>query len=301
MTMSTKNTEVMNAAGGEIVLYQPDESVKLEVRLEGETVWLTQVQMVELFRTTKQNISLHIGNIYKEGELDESSTVKEYLTVQNEGGRSIRRRVKIYNLDVIISVGYRIKSQVGTRFRIWATGVLKDYLLRGYSVNRQLVAMQERVDERFQAIQSQIDEQRDKVEFLVKIHDRPTEQLFPTGCVFDAYSFMADLIRSAKERVVLVDNYCDDKTLTLLDHRASGVECTIHTTFNKTIKEALEKHNAQCEPIRKIQLPHKIHDRFLILDQQVYLLGTSLKDMGHTLSAVILTGFTAQEILEKLG
>jgi len=282
------------------VLYQPDESIKLEVRLEQDSVWLSQAQMAELYGTQRQAITKHIRNIYEVHELESEATSSILELVQKEGSRFVKRKTEFYNLDVIISVGYRVNTSRGIQFRRWANTVLKDYLLRGYSVNRQLVALQERTDERFQVMQSQIDEQKDKVDFLVKIHDRPTEQLFPTGCVFDAYSFMAELIRSAKEKIVLVDNYCDDKTLTLLDHRASGVECTIHTTFNKTIEDALEKHNAQCEPIQKIQLPQKIHDRFLIVDNQVYLLGTSLKDMGHTLSAVILTGFTAEEILEKL-
>ena len=285
---------------GEIVLYQPDENITLEVKLEQDTVWLSQAQMVELFQTTKQNVSLHINNIFKEGELTPVSTVKEYLTVQKEGRRTVRRKVAYYNLDVIISVGYRVKSQRGTQFRIWATSVLKQHLLQGYTINRQLIALQQHVDDRLLRIEDRLQQNEEQVAFLVHTHQQPQEELFATGCMWDAYSFITNLIRSAKEQVILIDNYCNDKTLTILDQRAVDVKATIHTTYNKIYNDALEAHNSQQSPIQSIQLPHKIHDRFLIIDQQVYLLGNSLKDMGHTLSASILTGFTPEEVLSKL-
>jgi len=317
MAKDNNNFELRSTDGSQIVLYQPDETLSLEVKLEQETVWLNRQQMAELFDRDVKTIGKHINNALRE-ELAPGATLANNATV---GAKSATTQpsdnpvvakfattatdgkiyqVEYYNLDVILSVGYRVKSIRGIQFRRWANTILKDYLLRGYSINRQLIALQERTDERFIDLQQQLNEQKDKVEFLVNIHNRPTENLFDTGCAWDAYSCMASLIRSAKEQVILIDNYCDDKTLTLLDHRASGILCTIHTTFNKIIEDALEKHNSQCEPIQRVQLPHKIHDRFLIIDTQVYLLGNSLKDMGHTLSAVILTGFTPEEVISKL-
>lgn len=292
--------EIIPINEAEVVLYQPDENISLEVKLEQDTVWLSQAQMVELFQTTKQNVSLHINNIFKEGELTSSSTVKEYLTVQKEGNRSVKRKVAYYNLDVIISVGYRVKSQRGTKFRIWATNILRQYLLKGYSINQQLIALQQHVDDRLLRIEDRLQQNEEQVAFLVHTHQQPQEELFATGCMWDAYSYIANLIRSAKEQVILIDNYCNDKTLTLLDQRAKDVKATIHTTYNKIYNEALSAHNSQQTPIQSIQLPHKIHDRFLIIDKQVYLLGNSLKDMGHTLSAAILTGFTPEEVLAKI-
>ena len=285
---------------GEIVLYQPDANITMEVRLEQETVWLTQAQMVELFKSTKQNISLHINNIYKEGELTQVSTVKDYLTVQTEGGRTVKRTLRYYNLDVIISVGYRVKSQVGTRFRQWANQVLKQHLLNGYSVNRHLIALQQQVDSRFEALEHRVDEQQQQVEFLVDMHRQPEERIFSTGCVFDAWEYVAALVREAKNRIVLIDNYCDERTLTLLSKRQSNVECTIYTRFNEAFDTDLEKHNRQYPAIKKVQLPQKEHDRFLIIDDTVYILGDSLKNLGHSMTTVLKTSFTVEEILEKL-
>ena len=294
------NVEKTGVTDGEIVLYQPDENVRIEVRLEQETVWLTQSQMVELFKSTKQNISLHINNIYKEGELMQVSTVKDYLTVQAEGGRTVKRTLRYYNLDVIISVGYRVKSQVGTRFRQWANQVLKQHLLNGYSINRQLIALQERTDERFMDIQQQLSEQKQQVEFLVDMHRQPEDRLFPTGCVFDAWEYISALVRAAKSKIVLIDNYCDERTLILLSKRHMDVECTIYTRFNEAFDTDLEKHNRQYPAIKKVQLPQKEHDRFLIIDDTVYILGDSLKNLGHSMTTVLKTSFTVEEIFEKL-
>lgn len=303
MSDGIQTIQTITPSGGEIVLYQPDDTTSLEVQLEQNTVWLSQTQMVELFQTSKQNVSLHIGNIFKEGELQPELVVKESLTTTPHGaipGKFQQKKVKLYNLDVIISLGYRVKSVRGTQFRIWATNVLRDHLLKGYSVNHQLIALQQHVDDRLLRIEDRLQQNEDQVAFLVHTHQQPQEELFATGCMWDAYSFISNLIRSAKEQVILIDNYCNDKTLTLLDQRAKDVKATIHTTYNNAYNEALEAHNNQQSPIQSIQLPHKIHDRFLIIDSQVYLLGNSLKDMGHTLSAAILTGFTPEEVLSKL-
>ena len=283
---------------GEVVLYNVDETISIEVNLKRETVWLTQQQIADLFGTKRPAITKHLNNIYQSGELDKISTCSILEHMGNDGKQHYT--TTYYNLDVIISVGYRVNSINATSFRRWATNVLRAYLLKGYSVNHQLIALQERTDERLMNLQQQLNEQRDKVDFLVNIHRQPEQSLFATGCMWDAYAYMASIIRSAKRQVILIDNYCNDKTLTLLDQRNEGVSCTIYTTFNKIIEDALDQHNAQFAPICRVQLPHKIHDRFLIIDQQVYLLGNSLKDMGHTLSAAILTGFTPEDVLSKL-
>ena len=209
----------------EIVLYQPDEQVKLEVRTDGDTVWLTQQQMTILFETTKQNVSLHIGNIFKEGELQPDSTVKEYLTVQNEGGRTIKRTQKYYNLDVIISVGYRVKSLRGTQFRIWANKILKEYLLRGYVVNQRLTNIENQL-ERHQNI---LAEHTGKIDFFVRTSLPPVEGIFYDGNMLEPFGFVNGLIRSAKKRIVLIDNYVDETVLLRLAERHTGVKSDIYT------------------------------------------------------------------------
>jgi len=183
----------------EIILYQPDaQSTAINVRVEDETVWLTQAQMVELFKSTKQNISLHINNVYKEGELQRDSTVKEYLTVQHEGSRQVKRKRIYYNLDVIISVGYRVKSHRGTQFRIWASEVIKDYLLKGYTLNR-------RVDK----IEQKLEEHDQKFDILVKTNLPRKEGIFYNGQIFDAWKFTSELIKTANQSIILIDNYVD--------------------------------------------------------------------------------------------
>ncbi|MBI9066049.1 MAG: virulence RhuM family protein [Salinivirgaceae bacterium] len=198
-----KNEILHQMNTGEIIFYQPNNSsIQLDVRIEHESVWLNQLQMVELFDSTKQNLSLHINNIFKEGELDKRATVKEYLTVQKEGGRSVKRRVTYYNLDVIISVGYRVKSQRGTQFRIWATKVLRNYLLKGYAIH-----------ERFEHIEHRLTEHDKTFDLLIQCAVLPQEGIFYNGQIFDAYKFTTDLIKKAKNSIVLIDNYIDE-TLT---------------------------------------------------------------------------------------
>ncbi len=288
---------------GEIVLYQLDDNVRLEVRLQDDTVWLTQQQMTELFRTTKQNVSLHINNIFREGELTRVSVVKESFTTASDGKNY---KTKFYNLDVIISVGYRIKSPIGTRFRQWATAVLKDYLLRGYAVHQQTMALQQinlRIDaqnDRIARIEDNIERQQQQLDFVVRANEKPKELLIPTGCVWDAYMFVCDLIRSAEKRIILVDNFVDERVLTMLDKRNKDVLAEVHTRYYEQIKLDFEKHNQQYEPISYVQLPHAVHDRYLIIDDDVWLLGTSVKDMGHGLCTVIKVGFTPEAVLGLL-
>lgn len=273
----------------EIVLYQPNELTKLEVRVADETVWLSQAQMAELFCATKQNISLHISNIYAEGELVSESTVKEYLTVQTEGKRQVTRLVKFYNLDVIISVGYRVKSVVGTRFRQWANSILKDYMLRGYAVNRRLQALEERVAEHDK-----------KIDFFVRTSLPPMEGIFYDGQIFDAYAFASDLVKSAKKSIILIDNYIDESVFVLLDKRSKGVAATIYTqTISKAIQLDMDKHNAQYRPI-EVKQTKAIHDRFLIIDETIYHIGASIKDLGKKLFAFSKMEMSKEMIIGRL-
>lgn len=262
----------------EIILYQPNESIKLKVRLEDETVWLTQSQMAELFTTTKQNISLHISNIFKEKELAKESVVKEYLTTAADNKRY---RIKYFNLDVIISVGYRVKSIRGTQFRQWANKVLKEYLLRGYAVNERF----ENLEKEISGMKYTLSEHSEKINFFVRTSLQPIEGIFFDGQIFEAYKFATDLIRSAKRSIVLIDNYIDESVLTMLSKRNIKVTANIYTSkINKQLQLDLNKHNAQYEPIY-IHTYTNCHDRFLIIDENVYHIGASLKDLGKKLFA----------------
>ena len=276
---------------GEIILYQPDDkSTQLEVRIDEETVWLTQAQMVELFSSTKQNISLHINNIFKEGELIPVSTVKEYLTVQLEGLRRVQRKITFYNLDVIISVGYRVKSKRGTQFRIWANRVLKDYLLKGHVINQ-------RVDR----IEKKLSEHDQKFDLLIKTNLLPNEGIFYDGQIFDAYQFASDIIKSATKSIVLIDNYVDESVLTLLSKRNSDVTATIYTaSVSKQLKLDLKRFNSQYPPVDVVTFT-KSHDRFLIIDEAtVYHIGASLKDLGKKWFAFSKIELDAKEMMKKL-
>ena len=264
------------APQGEIVLYQPDETVRLEVRVEDNSVWLTQVQMAELFNATKQNVSLHIRNIYEEGELEEIATVKDYLTVRKEGNRMVRRHINCYNLDVIISVGYRVKSIRGTRFRQWANKILKEYLLNGYAINQ-----------RFSHIEQRLTTAEEKIDFFVHSSLPPVEGVFYDGQLFDAYVQIVGLIKQAKRSVVLIDNYINEDILTMLSQRKVGVSAYIYTrTLSPQNQLAVQRHNQQYPPIAVNTCEHN-HDRFLIIDDEVYLFGASLKDAGKKLFAYI--------------
>ena len=302
--MNTMAEEVIHSEEkGEIVLYQPNDNMRLEVKLEDETVWLTQQQMTELFKITKQNVSLHINNIFKEGELKKDSVVKESLTTASDGKNY---RTKYYNLDVIISVGYRVKSPIGTRFRQWALAILKDYLLRGYAVHQQAMALQQihmRIDaqnERLARIEDTIDQQQQQLDFVVRANEKPEELLIPSGCVWDAYMFVCDLIRSAEQRIILVDNFVDEQVLTMLDKRGSGVKAEVHTRYTEQTVLDFDKHNRQYAPISFMQLPHAVHDRYLVVDDVVWLLGTSVKDMGRSLCTIIKVGFSAEQVLHMV-
>ena len=281
----------------EIILYQPDTSISLEVRLEDETVWLTQAQMVDLFQTSKQNISLHTNNIFKEGELDANSVVKENLTTASDGKKY---RTKYYNLDVIISVGYRVKSIRGTQFRQWANKILKDYLLRGYSVNQRLLFMESRIDHRLSEHDSQIKELSGKVDFFLRTSLPPKEGIFFDGQIFYAYGFVCDLVKRAKKRIVLIDNYVDETVLTLLDKRSRGVLATIYTKrIDRQLQLDIERHNDQYAPI-DVRQAQRIHDRFMVIDDTLYHIGASIKDLGMKLFAFSKMESSPEMILDSL-
>lgn len=288
----------MEKTESEIIIYQPDETLKLDVQVGGDTVWLTQAQMVELFQTTKQNISLHTNNIFKEGELNANSVVKEYLTTASDGKRY---RTKYYNLDVIISVGYRVKSLRGTQFRQWANKILKEYLLRGYSINQRLIEMSDRLDRRQLEQDGKIAAIRSDVDFFVRTSLPPTEGIFFDGQIFDAYAFIADLIRKAKNRIVVIDSYVDDSVLVQLSKRNPGVTVDIYDgKISKQLRQDVERHNQQY-PGLTLHAYNKAHDRFLIIDEEVYHIGASLKDLGKKLFAFSkMDVMKGPELLSKL-
>ncbi len=266
----------------EIILYQPDSTLSLDVRVENETVWLTQAQMTELFQTTRNNITLHIRNIFKEGELEESSVSKESLLTAADGKRY---KTKFYSLDVIISVGYRVKSIRGTQFRIWANKILKDYLLRGYSVNQRLLYMESRIDRRLLEYDKRLDDLTDKVDFFIRTSLPPKEGVFFNGQIFDAHEFICRLIKSAKKRIILIDNYVDESVLVQLDNRNADVSAVIYTgDISRTFRQSVNRHNRQYAPI-DVRTADRIHDRFLIIDNTLYHIGASIKDLGKKLFA----------------
>ncbi len=278
----------------EIIIYQPEElTTKIEVLLEDETVWLSQTQMADLFQSTKQNISLHINNVYKEGELQKEATVKEYLTVQTEGKRKVQRKITIYNLDVIISVGYRVKSKQGTQFRIWATKVLKDYLLKGYALNNRM----NRIEDNVEKLTRKVNE----IDLQIKTNLPRNQGIFYNGQVFDAYLLVTDIIKSAKRSIILIDNYVDETVLAMLDKRKKNCEATIYTKkITKQLKLDIEKHNEQYPKIELKKLT-TAHDRFIIIDRKtVYHFGASLKDAGKKWFAFSKLEINAGDILEKL-
>jgi hypothetical protein len=280
-----------------VIYHSEDGVVQLEVQLSDETVWLTQKQMSWLFNTSSQNITIHINNVYKERELVKEATCKDFLQVQKEGGRTIQRKVKHYNLDVIISVGYRVKSLRGTQFRQWANRVLKEYLLRGYSINQHLMLMEQRIDHQLQEHAEQIHHLEEKVDFFVRTSLPPVEGVFYNGQIFDAYVFAADLIKSAKESIVLIDNYIDESVLMMLAKRDSWVKAKIITrTPNRSLIQDIERHNEQYPKI-ELEENNNYHDRFLIIDKTVYHIGASLKDLGKKLFAFSKMEIPADKIL----
>lgn len=283
----------------EIILYQPNKTVSLEVRLDAETVWLTQQQIAELFGVNQPAISKHLRNIYKSGELEEKSTYSILEYMGNDGKQLYK--TKFYNLDAILSVGYRVNSRNATLFRQWANKVLKEYLLRGYSVNQRLQYVEEKIDMRLSQHEKILQEHQDKIDFFVKTSLPPVEGIFFNGQIFDAYELVCRLIKSAKQRIVLIDNYIDETTLTMLDKRAKGVTATIYThSIGDQLQLDVDRHNAQYCPIAVLRYK-KSHDRFLILDDDVYHVGASLKDLGKQWFAIMkMNEIHSDDIIGKI-
>lgn len=280
---------------GEIILYQPDETVRLEVRMEDETVWLTQEQIANLFGTKRPAITKHLNNIYNSGELDVDSTCSILEHMGNDGKQ--KYTIKYYNLDAILSVGYRVNSRNATLFRRWANGVLKDYLLKGYSVNQRLNDMGKELAQ----IKSTLSEHSEKIDFFVRTSLPPVEGIFFDGQIFDAYKFAADLVKSAKTSLLLIDNYVDESTLFMMSKRNPGVSATVFTQrITPQLQLDLDRFNDQYPPVN-LRTYRNSHDRFLIVDDtEVYHIGASLKDLGKKMFAFSKLNIPANVITDLL-
>ena len=304
--MANEIVQEQNIQKGEIILYQPDETVRIEVRLEDDTVWLTTNQMAALFDREESNIRRHVINVFREGELERANNV-QILHVNG-----VKKPVPFYSLDVIISVGYRVKSQRGTKFRQWANKVIKDYLLHGYAFNQRLLQVEQRLDarldahtqteqQRFMQIESTLADHQEKIDFFVRTNQPPVEGIFFDGQIFDAYRFVNDLVRKAKSSIVLIDNYVDDTVLAMLDKRAAGVTATIYTQHvSQQLQLDIDRHNAQYDPI-VVEHFNRAHDRFLLIDEEVYHIGASLKDLGRKWFAfTLMHDITAAELITRI-
>jgi hypothetical protein len=268
---------------GEIVMYQPDETIRLEVRVENETVWLNQAQMADLFGTKRQAVTKHLLNIYECEELKKETTCSILELVRKEGNRIVKRKVEFYNLDAIISVGFRVNTKRGIEFRQWANSILKQYLIRGYVVDTRIRALEQQVSDQGM----QIHDLQNKVSFFVRSSLPPVEGIFYDGQIFDAYVQITSLIKQAKRSIVLIDNYIDETTLMMLSKRNVNVSATIYTKQTAAqFRLDVQRHNQQYPPITIKTCQHN-HDRFLIVDDVVYLFGASLKDAGKKLFAYI--------------
>ena len=279
----------MNASENQIVVYQPNETVRLDVRLENETVWLTQSQMATLFGCSTDNVGLHLKNVYSCGELDKDATTEESSVVQIEGRRKVSRKVRLYNLDAIISVGYRVNSILGVKFRQWATGVLKEYLLQGYSVNARMNQLEDKMDRRLAQHDREIIDLKEKVDFFVQTQTPPLQGVFYDGQLWDARVLVERLVGSAKRSLLLIDNWATVETLDLFAKKRKGVRLTIFTSehydkkgvpHRKISPADIKTFNAQY-PKLTVRYNESFHDRFLIIDdKELYLIGASLKDLG---------------------
>ena len=279
-------TNQLDFRENEIVLYQPNDAVHLEVRLSNDSVWLTQSQIAFLFGVKQPAISKHLNNIFKSGELDENSV---YSILEYTASDGKLYKTKFYNLDAILSVGYRVNSINATMFRKWATSVLKDYLLKGYSINQ-----------RFERLENRVSKTEEKIDFFVRTALPPAEGIFFNGQIFDAYTFVCDLIRSAKKQIILFDNYIDDSVLKMLDKHSDGVDVSILTkSVSPQLQLDIEKHNSQYYPI-KLQVFTNSHDRFLCIDDTVYHIGASLKDLGKKWFAFSKMEINTENLMKKL-
>ena len=309
--MANDNNIQATTDDSQIVLYQPDESISLQVKIEEDTVWLTQAQMVELFGSSKANISEHITNIYQQGELMQSATVRKYRTVRKEGNRMVTRNMDYYNLDMIISVGFRVNSHQGIRFRQWANNVLKEYLLRGYAVHQQMLQMEQRIDSKLmlqhdemQRIKDIQAKQQQQLDFFIQTSTPPAEMVFFEGDFYTARAALENLVRSANHRVVIIDAYVSARTLDILDVCKQGVEMLIYTVgVGRGMQRLMDEHD-QLFPGSHVDIRKwrkESHDRWLIIDDLLYHCGHSLDaNGGHKISAITLMGISPEVILSEM-
>ena len=279
-----------NETENQIVVYQPNETIRLDVRLEDETVWLTQAQLCDLFGVVKSNVSYHLKNIYETEELEYEATVQKIRTVRLEAGRRVSRDIEYFNLDVIISLGYRINSRLGIQFRQWATRVLKEVMIRGYSFSQRLNQLEDKIDRRFSKHDDRLAVLEDKVDFFVQTREPPLQGVFYEGQLWDACSLVEKLIGRAKKTILLIDSWVGSGTLDMLAKKRNGVavEVVASPRGNKLAASDITKFNAQYGGL-SVKTSKAFHDRFLIIDdKELYLIGASLKDLGKK-----CFGFTA--------
>ena len=294
-----------NMSENQIIVYQPNETIRLNVRVENETVWLTQGQMAELFGCSVDNVGLHLKNIYSVGELSRKATAEDFSVVRLEGTRRVHRTITCYNLDAIISVGYRVNSILGVQFRQWATKVLRDYLLRGYSVNARMNQLEDRLDRHIAKHEREFDDLKARVDFFVQTQTPLLQGVFFDGQLWDARALVEQLIARAAETILLIDNWTTVETLDMLAKKRDNVVATVVTSAHpdksgnprpkiSTTDEAM--FNSQY-PTLHVKYSEKFHDRFLILDdKELYLIGASLKDLGKK-----CFGFTQMDAGEIAG
>jgi hypothetical protein len=297
MNSTKQNTSLQ----GEIVIYKANNDVKIEVVLNDETVWLSQSQIVQLFQSSKANISEHIKSIYHQNELDKDSTVRNFRTVRVEGNREVFRNITYYNLDVIISVGFRVNTKIGIHFRRWANGILKNNLLNGYSINKRIDYIENKFENKLYNHDVQLKEISEQINYFVQKSIPPVQGVFYGGEIFEAYKFMTGLIKMANETIIVIDNYIDESVLTMLDKRKDGVMAIIYTDkISNQLKLDLDRHNKQYSVI-EIQTVKNIHDRFVIIDNEdVFHIGASLKDLGKKLFAFSKLNLPADVLLKGL-
>lgn len=296
--MESVGHENLSESTGEIVVYQPDEITKLEVRFDAETVWLTQAQIAHLFGVGQPAISKHLRNIFSSGELSADS-VYSILEYTASDGKSYK--TGFYNLDAILSVGYRVNSRNATLFRQWANKVLKDFLLKGVALQHQFRALEDRFDRRMIQYDKRLDAQEKKIDFFIQNNLPPRQGVFFDGQIYDAYTFVANLLRKAQRRIILIDNYIDDTVLTMLDKRSAGINAKIYTgRISQQLQLDISKHNSQYPPI-EVETFSKAHDRFLIIDDEVYLIGASIKDLGKKwFGFTLMENTEAEELIGRL-
>lgn len=287
-----------NPSDGNVVVYQSeDNTLQLNVQVQRDTVWLTQQQIAELFGVKQPAVSKHLSNIFKDGELEKDS-VHSILEYTAADGKTYS--TQFYNLDAILSVGYRVNSKNATLFRRWANSVLKDYMLRGFAINQRLLHLEERIDQKFYSLEQRVEKTEDKIDFFVRTNQSPIEQVFFGGEFFAARVLLEQLIKNAKNRVIIIDAYVDAATFEILDVRAKDVKATIYS--GKDLSGLRNAHNATTgvEPIETFVWSNPSHDRWLIIDEQLYHCGHSLKDMGKKLSAISLLGIPVQTIIDQV-